>query len=425
MKSLMKFGFGIIGFVCLAVVSGLWFGLDHYPLVARESRLSPQETRQVKRLLARHDPRYLKDGEMKTLVLNQKNLRILGDYFVEFLGGGGTNIRMDHDRLNAQFTIKPPANPFGSYLNLELAMSQDDKLPRIDAMRVGKITLPSWIVDRMFHLILKKLEVREERSGRPGLLRRVAIANHQVVIAYRWDAEFAEEIQEAVVSEDEQQRLRVYHFKLVEIMGKLSVRQRHPLVTVMQPLFQLARERSLMGDPALENRAIILVLAASAHGPGIRRLVPTARDWPLPKRHSVTVGGRVDWAKHFIISAALTLVGGDMISEAIGVFKEVEDSRIGSGFSFADLAADKAGTRFGIHATSTDHAIDVQRRLALTPRESDVVPRLTDLPEWLSEREWIQRYGGLESQKYQAMEDEIDRRIERLPLYSPMEVALS
>ena len=116
---------------------------------------------------------------------------------------------------------------------------------------------------------------------------------------------------------------------------------------------------------------MILVLAASAKGPGIGPLVPAAKEWPLPKRRTVTLQGRVDWAQHFIISAALTLVGGDIISDAIGLFKEVEDSRIGSGFSFADLAADKAGTRFGGYATSVRQASELQERLAVIPREDD------------------------------------------------------
>ena len=36
--------------------------------------------------------------------------------------------------------------------------------------------------------------------------------------------------------------------------------------------------------------------------------------------------------------------------DAIGVYKEVRDSRGGSGFSFNDMAANRAGTRFGLRS---------------------------------------------------------------------------
>jgi uncharacterized protein YfiM (DUF2279 family) len=57
--------------------------------------------------------------------------------------------------------------------------------------------------------------------------------------------------------------------------------------------------------------------------------------------------GRYDSAQHFVISAALAAWAGEPAANAIGVYKEIDDSRRGSGFSFADLAADRAGTRFG------------------------------------------------------------------------------
>ena len=54
--------------------------------------------------------------------------------------------------------------------------------------------------------------------------------------------------------------------------------------------------------------------------------------------------------RHLLISAARAAEGGGPLSDAIGVYKEVSDSRGGSGFSFNDLAADRAGTRLGLRA---------------------------------------------------------------------------
>src|SRR5262249_40587622 len=54
-----------------------------------------------------------------------------------------------------------------------------------------------------------------------------------------------------------------------------------------------------------------------------------------------TMHGRHDLAQHFWVSAALTALWGAKQAEAAGVLKEWLDSAEGgSGFSFADLAAD-------------------------------------------------------------------------------------
>ena len=417
MKSLLKGVLSIIGLLCLLVIVGLWMCLDHYPLIEQVSRLSPQETKRAKQLFAQHDPRYLRDGEIKTLSVSQYDLQILSKYFIHFLGSGGAQVRVEYGTLNAQFTLRLPQNPIGTYLNVEVVMVQGEKFPHVDDVRVGQLKIPTWIADGVFQQLLERADAHSERHLGKGIIRNLAITKQGVTITYQWDSQLADGLKQAVISEEEQQRIRVFHFKLVEVMAQLPDRRRYSLVEVMQPLFSLAGERAQVGKPELENRAAILVLAAFAKGSGIRPLVPAAQEWPMPIRHKVTLRGRVDWAQHFIISAALAVVGGDSISDAIGLFKEVEDSRGGSGFSFADLAADKAGTRFGTHATSPRFARDLQDRLANAPRERDLVPRLADLPEWLSEREWIRRFGGLEDPKYQAMVEDIERRIEMLPLY--------
>ena len=54
------------------------------------------------------------------------------------------------------------------------------------------------------------------------------------------------------------------------------------------------------------------------------------------------LAGRQDLAKHFAISAAISAHSGAPLADAIGLYKELEDARGGSGFSFDDLAAEPA-----------------------------------------------------------------------------------
>ena len=45
------------------------------------------------------------------------------------------------------------------------------------------------------------------------------------------------------------------------------------------------------------------------------------------------------------------------------------------------------------------------------------MPTTSDLPEFLSEAEFKQRFGGVDAPAYRKMVEDIDRRIAALPLY--------
>jgi uncharacterized protein YfiM (DUF2279 family) len=132
----------------------------------------------------------------------------------------------------------------------------------------------------------------------------------------------------------------------------------------------------------------------------------------------VTLNGRTDSPQHFTISAALAAHAGSPLADAIGLYKEVDDSRRGSGFSFNDLAADRAGTRFGELATrSPASARQLQQRAASGLREPDFMPHAADLPEYMPEAEFKRRFGGVGAPAYQGVMDDIERRVAACPLY--------
>jgi hypothetical protein len=96
----------------------------------------------------------------------------------------------------------------------------------------------------------------------------------------------------------------------------------------------------------------------------------------------------------------------------------MDDSRGGSGFSFNDIAADRAGTRFGELATSSEVAAKtLQRRVAKGIVDADLLPKVSDLPEFMPEPEFKRRYGGIGAPAYNAMMRDIEQRLSALPLY--------
>ncbi|TWT36169.1 hypothetical protein KOR34_10700 [Posidoniimonas corsicana] len=127
-----------------------------------------------------------------------------------------------------------------------------------------------------------------------------------------------------------------------------------------------------------------------------------------------TMCGRNDLLKHFFVSAALTAATDANQAHAIGVAKEIFDSNRKSGFSFVDLAADRAGVRFAQAVLSGElSAIDIADDFTCYA----FMPAFADLPEGLSAAEFQQQYGSPTDARYLALIREIDERIDQLTGY--------
>ena len=97
-------------------------------------------------------------------------------------------------------------------------------------------------------------------------------------------------------------------------------------------------------------------------------------DVKLERRH--------DWVQHFVTTAGIQVAAGSGISNFIGEAKEVSDAEGPSGFSFTDIAADRAGVRFAEVATGSESsARKLQDTLASSPAERDFFPRSATCPK--------------------------------------------
>ena len=191
---------------------------------------------------------------------------------------------------------------------------------------------------------------------------------------------------------------------------------------LLQAAFTLATERSTVQDPLLENRAAIFALAILLGHIDLEPFVGELLDPDLRAQASRMIGtvplrGRRDWTRHFWVSAALVLLSNEPTSDRIGLLKEQLDSQDGgSGFSFADMLANAAGTRFAIAATrDQSSARAMQARLVRGFDLDEFFPPADGLPENISAAEFQSRYGGVGGRGYQAIVDEINRRLDALP----------
>jgi hypothetical protein len=108
-------------------------------------------------------------------------------------------------------------------------------------------------------------------------------------------------------------------------------------------------------------------------------------------------------------------VENSFLSDAGGLIKEELDSlTMGSGFSFADLAADRAGARFGEMATDSEaSALAIQARLKDGYKVDDFFPAVTNLVENLTVEQFRRDYGGVGSARYREVLADIDARLDR------------
>ena len=211
--------------------------------------------------------------------------------------------------------------------------------------------------------------------------------------------------------------LAAYHNALASLQGE-GIGRRGELTPLLTRMFAVAADRSRTTDPVVEHRAMLAVLAAWATGRGMDKLVAPDRQTGRPKPFALKLDKRLDFGQHFLTSAALVAAGSDTVSDAIGLYKEVADSKHGSGFSFTDLAADRVGTRFGQLATgSRDSAVALQKAFAAGMSESDYFPHASDLPQGMTAEQFAQQYGEIGSPAYREVEREIEQRISSCKLY--------
>jgi len=130
---------------------------------------------------------------------------------------------------------------------------------------------------------------------------------------------------------------------------------------------------------------------------------------------SPTMRGRNDLAKHFFVSAHTTVVMGSRATRGIGLAKELLDAQGGSGFSFADMAANRAGIVFAEQLLRGKISLaDLSRSFST----EDFLPSITDLSEGLGADELQEKFGGAGNDALEAELKRIEGRILRLPVYN-------
>lgn len=399
-----------------ALAAVLLLGVQDAPLVTRTARIGPEHIERARTLWDRHDPRRLRPGAVRTVSIGQEDLDVALLYLANRYASGSSRVVLHRGEAVVAATFELPANPVGRFLNLDAVLVESAGLPRVAALRIGRLPVPAWLGNRLLDGAVERVRGRPDLRAVLESVRQVRASEGHVDVTFQWQPEMMAHVRHAAVAPADRERLAAYHARLVEVSRDPTLPSSVSLSVLVPPLFTLAAERSRDGDPAAENRAAILMLALYALGQPPEAVVPDSAGWPRAADRAVTLGGRDDFAKHFLVSAALAAYAGEPLADAIGVYKEVADARGGSGFSFNDIAADRAGSRFGERAVARGTPARRLQAFASGPlRDRDLIPPTDDLPEFLPEAEFQRRFGGIGAPAYQAMLADIERRVAELP----------
>ncbi len=403
----------------LAIGVAIYLAAADQPTVNRKAEFTPAHIERAKRIVEKNDPRTLQAGVVRTVSLSPEEVDLALNYLAGRYAKGSSRVALQPGAATIAASFEWPLNPLGRFLNIAAVLRETPGLPAVDRLTVGRLPVPGWLVDWLLKRGLQRLNAREDFRIATDVIKKFSVADGRLTVTYAWQSGVSERIKAVMLPHDEQARLKVYQQRLADI-GRQLPPGNTSFAELLAPLFKLAAERSLTSDPVAENQALIVVVTFFVNGKGLQSIVPDARNWPSPPPRKMLLAGRSDLPQHFSISAALAANAGGPLSDAIGLYKEVEDARNGSGFSFADLAADRAGTRFGeLAAGSRESAITLQRRMSESGRvlEADILPPVADLPESMPEVDFKHRFGGIGAPAYKAMMSDIERRIAALPLY--------
>lgn len=414
MRFFLKLIFLLLFSLPLAIGAAVFLAVDTQPAINRAAEIAPASIERAKRILDQNDPRKLKSGTRRTVTVNAGDLDLVANYLAHRYGGGSARVELHSGGALVGASLKVPLVPVKLYVNVNATVIEQSPLPAIERLRIGKLPIPSWLAHYVIAKVPALVRADLDLSTVTQIIQKVTIKERNVALTYKWQEGALKTLRAAVLPAKDQERIAIYQERLVSVAQKHSGKK-VSLIDFLIPFFRLAKERSAQGVAVDENRAAILVLAVYTNGGSFEKILPEMKSRPKPVQHELLLSQRDDFAKHFIVSAALAVCAGSPLSDAVGLFKEISDSRGGSGFSFNDIAADRAGSRFGEVAAAA--AKKLQTAVGAGVKESDLMPATADLPEFMAEAEFKRRFGGVGGAEYNKMMADIERRIAALPLY--------
>ena len=393
--------------------------LEDQPLVTASDEVSAASISRARDILRRNDPRRLAPNTTREVRLAGPDLEALLNFAARRGIPGAASLDLRQGGADVRYTATLPRLladlGVGRFVNVDASLGANGSQIDIEQVRIGRIPLPGALFETLLAQYIRHTDLAPEVALLKKTISKVAITPTDVTLTYVWQPELLDSARNLALSPADQQRLAAAQRLFVDTLGHTSAGSRKvALADVLGPLLQQAGQQP-GADRAQAYRDVLLVAALHLSGRNISVLIPDAARWPRPRPVTLTLRERGDLAQHFVISAAIAAQAGAPLAKAVGLDKEIDDSQRGSGFSFIDLAADRAGTRLGQLAARSPERLAAAVAAGLT--DAALLPAIDGLPEHMMADEFSRRFGSPEAPAYRQMSDEIDRRIAALALF--------
>lgn len=408
---LKKFFIGFFIFATLLTIL-MCFALDDTPQAVVYQGLNRDDIERAKQLL--HVEPADRDS-LRTIRLNQKDLNIAVSYLLTHFVENTSLIQILPERIWFQIAIFMPKNPWGRYLDLHFSLIQRGDQILMKSFKIGEISVPDPAANVLIPFIVHNTSLNQYWLAAKEYIKDIRITPETLEVSYLGSiVDTAKRL--ASNQHKDYPNLHLYQQQINEIVNQHDPNWRLSLSELLQPLFEAAYQRSTDDTAIRENRTVIIAVASYVYKNELRHFLPLGLIYN--KEFLVYAHKRIDVPQHFIASALFSAVDSSLLSQLLGVEKEVGDSQHGSGFSFIDLSADRAGMRFGqLAIASKKLARKLQENMSRIRDYSAFLPDIQGLPENMDEQAFKEKFVNVESNSYKEMIRVIDKRISDLPLY--------
>ena len=428
--------FVVILFVIFSTV--IFMALQSSPHIQPKHHIDANSAAENQRIAQRLARSIKSEDQLIYLQVTQSELHGLSAFGHRAVSQLTSDIILFQGNALIKLSIELPFPALVKYLNVEVMLVASKEGLDIDTVTIGHITLPGnglvSITEWLANIYVKD----EFGTELLSMIKSVDITSNQLSVGVALSENFQDEplsntnsllaIRDKLALYGDVEVIRFYHQSLVETIEQSGTMELS-FADYVGFTFGLVKQRNLAGiteSLAAENRAALMALVLYFGTDRFELLVGDISNLSVKQlqqrsklRARVKLRERVDIQKHFIYSVALQLFGTSTASNAIGELKEFLDSNNGgSGFSFADLMADRAGTRLAMLATDSDKsALRVQNHLAGITEEALLLPELTGLPEGISQQAFELHYRDINSLVYDSMLKSIDQKLQEIPVY--------
>jgi hypothetical protein len=393
------------------------FGVSDTPEIELDWTLTRDDIVRAKKIL--REGSKTKPDEIATIELSHADLNLAANYLLNRYSKSAVQISLKENKLKFEVTSTLPENRLGKYLNITFRLGNEEgsQLPSITKFKAGKLLIPAKIAGFIINTLIEHSALNNYFILATRPIQGIKIDPEKITISYFSNLETLITARNVLTHTDNPPALSIYQQKIADIIAHHDPNWRLSLAELLKPLFEIAYQRSNLDNAIEENRLVIISVNDYVNKKQNTQFLPAS----IPtqgKQYVAFLYKRSDLAQHFIGSAALTTSVNDQVAKVVGEEKELSDAQGGSGFSFVDLAADKAGTRFGEVATaSPESARKLQLAMTQIKDYTDFMPDPRDLPEKMNEAAFKSRYGAIDSAAYQELSKKIDARIAAIPLY--------